>query len=264
MNRKAEEFALESEKAQQQKKELGETIIKLTDGAQKEKQNHKEALDQSIERAEKQREEYEQKIAQLKAKVTETEAKLTAAVNEANHRADALSLEKKRALQQNREYEENLVKVRTDAKQQQQKSVERLNQAQWDIETRDEEIKKVRKEKAKVKSRFRLSLVTLIPAIVLGMVMGHLYFRFDDDITGQQQVKNGEQRIAQNQTFSEFTEESTGLEAAEQRQGIVTTNDEALQVNQNAQIETVGVPEKMEQLQAQSQKWLEPTSDFQL
>jgi len=266
-NHKVEELASEKERALQQSREYEETIQKLTADAERERQEHAETLsqarNQAREQAEQQRADYEQTIAQFKAKVTETEGQLTAAVNEANHKTEALSSEKKRALRQSMEYEETLEKVRANAKQQQQKSVEQLNQAQWDIETRDEEIKQIRKEAAKVTSRFKLSLIALVPTMILGIVIGHLYVRFDNDIAKQGQVKNEVGRIAQEQTFSELTKEAAGPETSNQRQKAIATDEKALQINKDSQIETAGTLEQIKQLQIESQKWLEPAFDFE-
>jgi serine/threonine protein kinase len=143
VNRKTEALVSEKEKALQQSKEHEEAINKLIAEAEQEKQKHAELLSnaraQVREQAEQQLADYEEKIVQLKAKITDIELAAVAAMGQTNCNTEALVSEKEKALQQSRELEETINKLRADAEQEKQKHAELLSNAQVKVKEQPEQ-----------------------------------------------------------------------------------------------------------------------------
>jgi serine/threonine protein kinase len=136
-HRDAEALVSEKEKALQQSRELEEAINKLKADAEQERQILAEALSraqtQASEQAKQQQADYERKIEQLEARITDSEAKLATAMGESHRNTEALVSEKEKALQQSRELEEAINKLKADAEQEKQKHAELLSKAQAQV-----------------------------------------------------------------------------------------------------------------------------------
>src|SRR4030042_1536179 len=142
-NRNTEALVTEKEKALQQSRELEETINKLKDDAEQEKQKHTELLShaqaQVSEPAQQQMVGYDETIKQLEANNEETQVKLAVGVSEANQKIETLVSEKEQALQRGRELEETINKLKEDAEQEKQKHAELLSHAQAQVSEPEEQ-----------------------------------------------------------------------------------------------------------------------------
>jgi serine/threonine protein kinase len=277
VDRNTEALAAEKKKVLQQSRELEEAVNKLKADAEHEKQKHSELLSEAQAQVSKQAEHqlvnYEGKIKQLEAKITETEAKLAAAVSESHRNSEALAAERKKALQQSREYEETLKKVSAEAQQQQKKSAEQLNQAQRKLEAQTEAMKHIKKETADTSSRSKISIIAWasVSIVILGVVTSYLYVKAEKQnkhslkqgMTGLSSAKQGEykastdltgskikndivekrpaktkaERTGPRKTFSQLYREAVLLEGNNQWEKAIAIYEKALEINKNPRVE---------------------------